>query len=112
MSITIKHLVVSDCGRDGVHIEGSEPEISFGTVEMNNIGRDAFHVAPSLQDFKAAGILDGAPEEAFQEAQKALQSRPEANDEEKEEILKSSSLVRWISIGANLATIASLLLNR
>ncbi|HDV8501634.1 TPA: hypothetical protein QIT10_003590 [Enterobacter bugandensis] len=109
MPIYFEHLVASNCGRDGVSIEG-DVDVSFGKLELNNIGRDGVHISPSKQDLIAAGISPDVPAEVIEEAKDALKSVPLASKDDQEKIIRESRLIKFISVGANLATIASLIL--
>lgn len=101
---------ISGAGRDGVHVVGNSAEIYIeGTIIENNC-RDNIHHKPSKTDMFMAGLDANIPEETLIRAYKEMLASRAESDEQKVQTLKSIGFEKWVSRGANLATIGSLIM--
>lgn len=111
MKIKIFDNVIKDCGLDGIRILATEnSDVEIGKNELSGIGRHGLNIIQDLDKLFAAGVKKETPLEVLELANDEFLKLQSDSIEDKIEILKRPDFSKWFEKGANIATIASLII--
>ncbi|EOW4673359.1 TPA: hypothetical protein I3313_004868 [Enterobacter hormaechei subsp. hoffmannii] len=111
MKIKIYGNVAEGNGLDGIRIvAGNGADIEIGQNELSGNGRHGINIIQDLDKLFAAGLKKETPLDVLELANDEFSKLQSNSINDKIEILKRPMFSKWFEQGANIATIASLII--
>ncbi|EOZ9097133.1 right-handed parallel beta-helix repeat-containing protein [Klebsiella aerogenes] len=118
-NIEILENSINNNGRDGVNISSGKAIINIEGNDIYDNQRFALHISSTIQELISKGKINNIPEARELEnipdveiahAYNKLISKGATTQADKEKVLKEIGFTKWVSKTADLATIASLII--